>query len=217
MIFETMRKAVTPLLNKIHQHAFNIELAEGTLPQEKFIFYLIQDALYLADFSRALAITATKMQDNQLMQQFFEFAQGALTAERQLHLDYLKTHHTLPYKAEPSPACFMYTNFLLKIANSASVEESVASLLPCFWIYHEVGKKIAKTHQALNHPYATWITTYASMEFEQSVNKAIASLNTLGKLTSIHNQQKMLSAFIRSSQLEWMFWESAYHLEKWPV
>src|ERR1700728_3690300 len=42
---------------------FNRELAAGTLARERFQFYITQDALYLGQFSRALAIAAAKAPD----------------------------------------------------------------------------------------------------------------------------------------------------------
>ena len=30
-------------------------------------------------------------------------------------------------------------------------------------------------------------------------------------------RERMHRAFTRATQLEWMFWDSAYRLERWPV
>ena len=30
-------------------------------------------------------------------------------------------------------------------------------------------------------------------------------------------REQMLQAFVRAAQLEWMFWDSAYRLERWPA
>jgi thiaminase/transcriptional activator TenA len=30
-------------------------------------------------------------------------------------------------------------------------------------------------------------------------------------------QARMHAAYTRAAQLEWMFWDSAYRLEQWPV
>lgn len=65
MIVERMRHAVHGIMNKIHQHEFNAGLSTGILPRDTFIFYLIQDAMYLADFSKALALTAARLPNNQ--------------------------------------------------------------------------------------------------------------------------------------------------------
>ena len=84
MIFDTMVSSIDTIIDRIHYHHFNQELAKGTLPIDKFIFYLMQDALYLADFSRAFALTAARLSNNRHMQQFIEFALRAVKAEQDL-------------------------------------------------------------------------------------------------------------------------------------
>jgi thiaminase/transcriptional activator TenA len=219
MIYQRMCDVTQPLLQKIHTHPFNIELATGCLPWDKFIFYLVQDSLYLSQFARALALTFGRLSSHLHQQQFIQFTLGAIQSEQELHAKYLNNHHLNPhdlYKREPSPTCFMYTNYLLNTVALAPIEESVASLLPCFVIYYEVGKKML-VHQHDAHPYHDWIALYAGDAFEYSVLSVIEIINELGDLASIALQEKMIAAFIRSTQLEWLFWQSAYNQEQWII
>jgi len=48
------------IYREILDHSFLTGLSEGTLSQEAFSFYMIQDAHYLREFARALSITASK-------------------------------------------------------------------------------------------------------------------------------------------------------------
>jgi thiaminase (transcriptional activator TenA) len=218
MIVDRMCQSVSSIMKKIHKCPFNLELKNGSLPKDKFIFYLVQDAIYLADFSRALAMTAVKLDDKQQMKQLIGFAQAAMLAERECHLKYIQAHSSEQLLlVEPSPACFMYTNYLLKMASTATVEEAVASLLPCFYVYHEVGKQMALFCHNPHHPYLDWITIYSSKEFESSVQAAIGTVNQLGANGSSLIKDKMLNAFIRSTKLEFLFWDSAYRKEQWLV
>jgi thiaminase/transcriptional activator TenA len=212
MIFKKMCDAAHDIINKIHNQPFNRELSQGTLPQEKFIDYLSQDALYLSDFAKALAITAARISNNAQFQEFIQFSLEAIQAERSLHAKYIGTMPT----QEQSPACFMYTNYLLRMASLASVEEALASLLPCFWVYREVGMTIARNQRA-NNPYHEWIALYSSEQFDSSVRSAIAITSELGNAASEPAKEKMISAFVRSTQLEWLFWDSAYRQEKWLI
>jgi thiaminase/transcriptional activator TenA len=216
MIFEKMSSSVSPIMLKIFNQPFNQELSQGILSKEKFIYYLQQDALYLVEFSKALSLTAGRLPCNTQAHYFMQFALGAIKAEQDLHLSYLKEYQTLSFNQEHSPACFMYTNYILRMASIASVEEAVASLLPCFWVYREVGRQISKAN-IINNPYAHWIELYSGEEFDSSVKLAIEITNALSDVASDQIRQKMISAFVRSTQLEWHFWESAYHQEKWLV
>lgn len=217
MIFNKMRAAVAAIVTQIHQHPFNQELAQGTLAKEKFIFYLIQDACYLAEFSRALAQVAARLSNHHHAQQFMQFSLDASKAERDLHLNYLKENKALvDLSTVQSPACFMYSNYLLKMASLDAIEEAVASLLPCFWVYREVAKNIL-VQQCLNNPYQAWIALYASDAFDESVNAAVNITNELANTATVVTQEKMITAFVRSTQLEWLFWDSAYHQQQWLI
>jgi thiaminase len=58
------------LREAIHRLPFNTELAAGLLSRERFQTYIIQDAIYLGRFSRALAISAAKAPDAATTQSF---------------------------------------------------------------------------------------------------------------------------------------------------
>ena len=117
---------------------------------------------------------------------------------------------------EPSPTCAHYTHYLLALAYNAPYEVAVAALLPCFWIYWEVGKHLLATAQADN-PYQAWIDTYADEAFAAGVRKVIAISDQVAASASPAVRDQMFQAFVRAAQLEWMFWDSAYRLERWPT
>jgi thiaminase/transcriptional activator TenA len=191
---------------RIISHPFNLELAKGTLSKDRFIFYLQQDAYYLMGFSRALALIAGRVDTSRMIQRFLNFALGVLVAERELHATFLAETCD---RLEPSPACLAYTRYLIAIAATASLEEAVAAILPCFWIYREVGRSIA-AQTTENNPYISWIDTYSSQEFSEETDEAISILDELASQCSANTLTRMENAFISSSLLEWHFWNDAY-------
>ena len=54
---------IKDIYQKILNCDFNKELASGFLTKPAFERYMQQDSLYLVDFAKALAITATKSQN----------------------------------------------------------------------------------------------------------------------------------------------------------
>lgn len=74
----------------IHELPFNVELAAGSLSRDRFQAYITQDAIYLGQFSRALAISAAKAPDTATMQSFAQSALGAIAVEQALHGRYLR-------------------------------------------------------------------------------------------------------------------------------
>ena len=207
--------AALPVYDKIIAHPFNQEMKLGTLPVEKFKFYIYQDSLYLADFARALATAGTKANTSQQLLEFLLFAQNAILVERVLHESYFQ-EYTIDYQSGKAPGCFAYTNYLLTASAYESFEVAVAALLPCFWIYKKVGDHIY-ANQTTPNPYQNWIDAYAGEEFAVSVNKALDICNALAEQASETTKQKMTEAYITASRLEYVFWDSAYRLETWEV
>lgn len=207
-------QAAAPVYRQILEHPFNRELAAGTLEKSRFHFYLQQDSLYLVDFARALAIAAAKAHTPGYIVALLEFSQGAIVAERSLHQHYFDLFGIQPAQGQ-APGCFAYTNFLIASTTQKNFEEGLAALLPCFWIYREVGLHI---HQcaAPDNPYQKWIDTYSGKEFREVVDRAIALTDRAADAVDAAGRQTMREAFVFSTRLEWVFWDSAYRQEAWP-
>ncbi len=197
---------------------FNTELAAGTLSRERFQGYIVQDALYLGQYSRVLALAGVKGPDGATLQAFGRCALEAVAVEQALHERYLQEFGIDPARltdAEPSPDCLGYTSFLLATAYHDPWEVLVAALLPCFWIYWDVGSRIAR-HAAANNPYRAWIDTYADEGFGEAVRMVIGITDRAASSTTSAVQEHMMTAFVRSTQYEWLFWDGAYQQRGWP-
>ena len=216
---ETAWRANRRLRQAIHDLPFNRELAAGTLSRDRFQFYMVQDSLYLVAYSRALSICAAKAPDGEAMVRFAEAARGAVVVERALHEGFFAELGVDPAEAaatEPSPTCFAYTNFLLGTAAVARYETLIAAVLPCFWIYQDVGTAIA-AQTVPGNPFQAWINTYADPEFNTATEAVKGFCDRAAAAATEPMRAEMLAAFRRSSVYEWMFWDSAYRLEAWPV
>ncbi len=195
---------------------FNKELMKGTLSLDRFKFYMAQDAIYLGHFSKALALIGARSLNLQHTLDFTRFAENAVVVERVLHEGYFKKFG-VDTEAIISPTCQNYTQFLLTKAALDQVEVAMAAVLPCFWIYKKVGDHIFQHKQNNNNPYQEWINTYAGEEFGTAVQKAIDICDEVAVTCTPHQQERMIEAFIMASKLEWMFWDSAWRLEQWPI
>ncbi|WP_417283392.1 thiaminase II [Comamonas sp.] len=196
---------------------FNRELAAGTLSQERFRHYMIQDAHYLVAYGRALAVTAAKSDNAEGVVQFANAANEAVVVERSLHGGFMRDFGVTPeqFAATPlTPACHHYTHFLLATAWSVPYPVAVAALLPCFWIYAEVGRDI-HARSASDNPYQAWVDTYASEEFHAAVRGVRATVDRLADEATEATRAAMHAAYRDAARLEWLFWDSAYRLDEW--
>jgi thiaminase/transcriptional activator TenA len=200
----------------IHGLKFNRELAAGTLDQARFRFYIAQDALYLDQYARILVMAGARGPDGATLRLFGECALEAVAVEQALHGQYLTQFGGDTAAAEPSPDCLSYTSFLLATAYHEPWEVLMAALLPCFWIYWDVGNAIAAEAEADNK-YRAWIDTYSDAGFGDAVRAVIAATDKAAADTTDAIRARMMTAFIRSSQYEYLFWDGAYQLRGWPV
>lgn len=208
-----------PLYQAILALPFNTELTAGTLREDRFRHYIIQDAHYLEGFARALALAAAKAGTADHIVQFAAASQTAIIVERALHADYFTSFGITPADfaaARPTPVCDHYVSYLLRIAALEPFPVVLAALLPCFWIYWEVGRHI-HARAATPNPYQAWIDTYAGEEFATAVQAVIATTDQVAARASDDTRAAMHHAFTRATQLEWMFWDSAYRLANWPI
>jgi thiaminase (transcriptional activator TenA) len=212
-------KSIEPIYTAILRHPFVTGLTDGSLPRPSFEFYAVQDALYLRDFARALSMAAARASRDEWIIMFNEHAAGALKVERALHEGFFKDFGLSPEAVAATalaPTNLAYTSYLLAVAHGAPFHEAVAALLPCYWIYWEVGKALER--QASPDPlYARWIATYASAEFGGIVQAVLDCADALASALGPDEREAMQRHFVTTSRYEWMFWEMGYRRESWPI
>ncbi len=210
---------VADLREAIHTMPFNAELAAGTLAAEAFRHYIVQDAHYLTGFARALALVAAKADTPEQVAMLSASASGAIAVERSLHDSYMAAFGIAPEvfaATEPTPVCSHYVNFLVATAALEPFPVAVTALLPCFWIYREVGRDIAGRAADAN-AYQAWIDTYSGDAFDEAVSRMIALTDELAGAANPGTRERMRHVFRQSTRLEWMFWDSAYRQAAWAI
>ena len=91
---------------------------------------------------------------------------------------------------------------------------AAASMLPCSWLYQEIGAQLVKQHSP-EPLYQRWIETYAGEEAYQHVQEERQLLDQLYEESSPQEQAAMITAFVISSEMEYAFLEMAYTHETW--
>jgi thiaminase/transcriptional activator TenA len=203
----------------ILKHPFIAGLTDGSLARGTFRFYVIQDAHYLRDYARALSVCAARAPAEPEIAMFNQHAAGAIEVERSLHEGFF---HELGVDEEElagtpmTPTNLAYTSYLLAIAYSGSFAEALAAILPCYWIYWEVGK--ALLGKGSTDPlYQRWIDTYGGEEFAGIVRAVLDLTDRIGPRLSDAERQRMAQHFRTTSRYEWMFWDAGWRREAWPI
>jgi thiaminase/transcriptional activator TenA len=164
MLHETLWQANRDLARACLELPFIQELADGCLEAAAFQCYVVQDAFFLNAFLRAYALAAAKCERLDQVATFRDLMSGVLE-ELDLHRSYAQSLGIDLNTVEPLPAARAYTDFLLRVAWSAGVDEIVAAMTPCMRLYAWLGAELAPQLYD-DHPYGDWIQTYADPEFE---------------------------------------------------
>jgi thiaminase (transcriptional activator TenA) len=200
-------------------HPFIAGLTEGSLPHDAFAFYLVQDALFLRRYAQALAVVAGQAPDAAGTEMFARHAAGIVAAEMSLHESLLADLGLDPASvdaAQEAPTTLAYTSYLLAAVHGGSYGEGVGAVLPCYWIYWEVGKHLLGKGSP-NPGYQRWIDTYGAAEFGAEALEVIAVTDKLGPALASVERERVRRHFRATSRYEWMFWDMGYRQENWPL
>ena len=204
---------------QILAHPFVRGLADGSLDRAAFRHYVVQDAHYLREYARALSVLAARAPREPDIAMFAEHAAEAIAVERSLHKGFL---HEFGMSEEDlrrtpvAPTCQAYTSYLLATAYGGSFAEGVGAVLPCYWIYWEVGKELLERGSP-DPLYQRWIDTYAGEEFAEVVQAVLGLTDRIGPGAGATDRARAREHFIATARYEWMFWDAGLRQEVWPV
>jgi len=214
-----LREIARPVWEVIFAHPFVTELGTGMLARDRFLFFVQQDYLYLQDFARALCLAGAKTDSLDTLDMFVDHAATVVRVERNLHSNWSRKLGLTPQalaQTTRAPVTQAYTRHLLAVAQSGTLAETVAAVLPCYWIYWEVGKRL-NTALPADPLYAEWIRAYSGEDFGMHVQQQLSLIDRLLADASVRERQRGEEHFVQSSRYEYLFWEQAYQREEWPV
>jgi thiaminase len=217
MLFHKMKEAITQRLLQIQTHPFNEGLCQGTLPREIFQAFLEQDQLYLRAFAKALQHLETRFPEGAERQLFQQAHQGVyFELERLQQMRSPSTQRRMSFLNEPrlvlkSDVISQYTQHLSTNVHGASLPVAVASMLPCYYIYHTLGLHMA-TRSVENNPYQPWINAYLDKDFSTLTVSMIQLMDQFDVRSGSVEEQNIICVFAKSAEYESAFLDDVYHV-----
>jgi thiaminase (transcriptional activator TenA) len=217
-----MRSDSAAIWDGLHAHPFLREIADGSLPLEKFRFFLEQDDLYLAEYARCLAMAAARSRDEAELRAFTTDLSVVLEAELPSNRELLarvveRGAGDRGGAGAMAPATLAYTSYLQALAMRGTSLDIMSALLPCAWSYVEIARELEP--RATGHEvYTRWIAFFASEENARLIDDMRAALDRLVERAAADDRRlaELSHAFATSSRLERAFWDMSYSLEHWP-
>lgn len=204
-------------LKRVLAHDFLQGLSTGTLPREAFGYFVTQDTLYLGEYARALALLAAKAPSG-AAGTLAAHAGSAVATELGLHPELLQQAGLDPqllHNTPKSPATTAYTSYLLSVCAQRPFHEGLAAVLPCYWIYQQVGAALESSGSS-DPVYARWIESYAAPDFARSVAEMLSIVDDVAGSLPDGALADMAQHIEIASRYEWMFWDAAVREERWP-
>ena len=220
---ERYREGCAAIWSGLHEHPFITELAAGSLPLDRFRFFLEQDDFYLEEYARCLAMGAAKSRNERELRYFTVDLNQVLDAELPSNRALLA--RVIELGAEDrggattrAPATVAYTSYMHALAARGGPLEIMASLLPCSWSYVEIATALLPRTD-LTHPiYAEWIAYFSRPDVVGMVQDMRRDFDAMmsEEVTSETRASDIGDIFATSSRLEGAFWQMSYTLDQWP-
>lgn len=199
-----------PIFNAITNHPFIKELANGTLSAAKFNRYLGQDEVYIGNYGRQMFLLADRIANPEEREMFRLFAQSGIDSEKAMHQLLISRFGTLT-EVKASVVTAHYNAHTQHAVDTEPIEVALAAMLPCMWIYNQVGLHILSIANLEGNPYREWIEEYGNEEFTSGVNSVVQLIDRWAEKTVPEVRHRMTQVYLEAALFEYAFWDYGYH------
>lgn len=222
MFSERLKEAAQPLLDDILTHPFVKGIGEGDLPKKALIFYVQQDFLYLNAFMKVDANAILKCETREDIGLFADQINFLLHSEIHPHHHFCKAagvvYKDLQY-GQLAPAAYLYNEHMYNAAREGDLLDILAAMLPCPWTYGEIGRRLVNEEKnTAENRFTPWIEFYAPNISTSDPSFSEMLFQLLDREAEKYGSARRTKAkdrFLKSCELEWRFWDMAYHQQDW--
>jgi thiaminase/transcriptional activator TenA len=210
---DELRAIADPIWQAQLDHPFVRGIGDGTLPLDKFCFWVRQDYVFLIEYCRVFALGAARAPDFDTLVKFAELLHETAHGEMEIHRAYAREFgiESVDLAAEaPAPTTRGYTDFLIRVAANTDFSELAAALLPCMWAFSDIGLALEARPAPADSRYARWIEMYADPAFAALADWCRRLVDGLAEEAGPATRSRMRVAFLTSVRHELAFWEMAW-------
>ena len=221
-IFSILKEDNLSNWNSYIKHDFVIKLTSSSLNKKIFLNYLIQDYLFLIQFSKAWSLAIVKSDTLDEMKVAANTVNGLINFEMDLHIDLCGSYGISKIdleNANEENENIAYTRYVLEAGYSGDLLDLLAALIPCVLGYGEIGVNNAKVIPE-DYMYHKWLKTYSSKEY-QKICDQVANMFDNAILLRLDKNYKdsykwnsIKKIFRKAVLLEVDFWNMAMRLDK---
>ena len=216
--FERLKNAAAAEWLAYSEHPFTEAMADGSLAEAAFRYYLVQDYLFLIEFARAYALAVYKSPTLADMRDGAAGIAAILDVEMGLHVKLCAGWGLAPAdleQARPAAETLAYTRYVLDAGMRGDLLALKVALAPCVIGYGEIATRLATRPQAgaATNPYRVWIAEYAGAAYRQVAAEAGAQLERLVvRYATPAREAELVEIFREATRLEADFWDMGWRV-----
>ena len=218
---ERLLKATEDIWAGYHEHPFVQGIKNGTLDQEKFRSYIIQDYWYLMDYTKVFAVGVAKSKSVETMKMFAKYIQAILDGEVNVHNGYMGVFGITQEELDRTPIAQdnrSYTSYMLSVAYKGGEAEVLTAIFSCAYSYEVIARRMVEENSAApDHPfYGRWVRGYIT---DRYTGNNVQLMEMLERLTADYTEEQLQyleEVFTACSRYEASFWDMAWE-ERYPA
>jgi thiaminase/transcriptional activator TenA len=194
------------------RHRFVEEYRDGTLEDDVFRSYLVDDYAFLEMGARVTALAAA---DAPTMDEMSRLADqlGVLTGGENDYFvrafDELGVSEDEYKNPDLHPTTEAFNDFMLRVANQHGYEETLAAVTAAEWVYLDWCTYAAEAEHDRWY-LEEWVDIHVVEEFADYVEWLLTQLDELGPELSPRRKERVAELFRRTVELEARFFDAAY-------
>lgn len=208
-------QAAQPYMQAILHHPFIEKVSQGTLDEDVFAHFLIQDQEYLHAYKRANTLIAKRAPPEH--QAMLRNTANYTSTVEQHAITYFQKQLQLKTSSRINDATQEYTKVLLHSARFDPFALAFALQLPCYRVFQTVAHHIATHTPIEDNKFKLWYSTYTNERFQISTQNKIHTFDLLAQQQTSAGREAMLAKFLEGMQLECNFFNSLCAADNTPA
>lgn len=213
-VSERFYQKAMPVWKTYFDHPFVRGIGDGTLPREKFQYYMVQDHKYLMQYARVFAMGLIQCTDERDMRMYSDLIHATLDTENAVHQAYLAELGVTREMIDRTPMALnnkSYTDYMIAEAHKGGLPEISTAVLACSWSYKVIGDFLETIPGYLDHPfYSRWISMYTSDGYRSANDDMITLVDRYCNGLPEEHLQRLDQILLDCSYYEYQFWDMAW-------
>ena len=213
-IVSRLMDSVADIWPEYNNHPFVRGIETGTLDPEKFRHYIIQDYIYLNEYTKVFALGVSKAKSLKTMRLCASVIEAIANVEMDIHRGYMGRLNVSQEELDSAKTeleNISYTSYMLRVAYDEGEAEILAAVLSCAMSYEDIAKAIVQNNpNAVNHElYGDWVKCYSGEEYCSANRVLVSALEEAVSDYSDFQLEHIAEIFRTCSLYETGFWDMA--------